>query len=354
LSRIHRQITRRVWIGNRCIGHGSAVLVQSMTNTKTQDVKKTLAQIRRLARAGCELVRVTVPDQAAVCALEKIVRFSPLPVIADVHFDYNLALGAIAAKAAKIRINPGNMGLARSCQVAKAAVRADVAVRIGVNAGSLPEKARKQAKNPKSLGQLMARTALRYAAALEKTGLKQIVLSVKASHVLASLSAYRYLAQHTTWPLHLGITEAGGELRGSIKTAVGLGPLLLEGIGDTIRVSLTSDPVREIPVANMILAATGVRYRGPDIISCPTCGRTTANLCKILHQVEKTLQAETRPLTVAVMGCVVNGPGEARHADVGIAGAPDGSFMLFAKGRPLRRVSTGEVIPALLSEIKKL
>ncbi len=354
MSRAPRLTTRVVRVGERVLGHGHPVLVQSMTNTPTQAAGRTLAQIRRLADAGCELVRVAVPNARAVAVLPKIVKSSPLPVIADIHFDHTLALGAIQAGVAKVRINPGNLGLDRSRLVARAAAKAKVAVRIGVNAGSLPEKLRRTAKTPEALGRLMARTALQYARALESAGLKQIVLSVKASEVHASLAAYRLLSEKCHWPLHLGLTEAGSELAGSIKTAAGLSPLLLEGIGDTLRVSLTSDPVREIRAANLILAATGVRRRGPDIISCPTCGRTASDLAKILQQVEKALDRETRPLTVAIMGCVVNGPGEARHADVGLAGAPDGSFMLFAQGKPLRRVSPAKAVPALLAELKKL
>jgi (E)-4-hydroxy-3-methylbut-2-enyl-diphosphate synthase len=354
LSRAHRLTTQVVRVGNRSLGHGQPVLVQSMTNTPTEDAGRTLAQIRRLAAAGCELVRVAVPSAAAVKALARIVARSPLPVIADIHFDHELALGAMAAGAAKVRINPGNLGLERSLQVARAAAKAKVAVRIGVNAGSLPERWRQAAKTPAALGRLMARTAVRYASAFAAVGLRQIVLSVKSSDIQASLAAYRQLAATTRWPLHLGLTEAGGELAGSVKTAASLAPLLLEGIGDTLRVSLTADPVREIHVANLILAATGVRRRGPDLIACPTCGRTAGDLLGLLKKVEHALLRETRPLTVAVMGCVVNGPGEARHADAGLAGAPDGTFMLFAQGKPLRRVSAAQAVPALLAELKKI
>lgn len=354
MSRAHRLTTRLVRVGTQALGHGRPVLVQSMTNTPTEDAGRTLAQIRRLAAAGCELVRVAVPSQAAVKALARITASSPLPVIADIHFDHELALGAIAAGAAKVRINPGNLGLERSLQVARAAARAKVAVRIGVNAGSLPERWRQAAKTPAALGRLMARTAKRFADAFAAAGQRRIVLSVKSSDILALLAAYRQLAATTRWPLHLGLTEAGGELAGAVKTAAGLSPLLLEGIGDTLRVSLTADPVAEIRAANLILAATGVRRRGPDIISCPTCGRTAGDLFGVLKKVERALLTETRPLTVAVMGCVVNGPGEARHADAGLAGAPDGTFMLFAQGKPLRRVTAAQAVPALLAELKKI
>lgn len=349
----HRNRTRPVTLGKLQLGGGAPVVVQSMTNTKTQDAAATLRQIRRLAAAGCELARVAVPDRTAAEALPKLAKQSPLPLVADIHYDAKLALAAIAAGVAKIRINPGNMGLEKSLEVARAAAEAKTAVRIGVNAGSIPESSRAAAKTPAALGRVMGKLALNYARAFQKQGVRGIVLSVKSSDVAASLSAYRYLAEESDCPLHLGITEAGGELAGAVKTAAGLAPLLLEGIGDTIRVSLTADPVREIAVADMLLRATGVRRRGVEIIACPTCGRTSANLFRILGRVEKALAGEPRPLTVAVMGCVVNGPGEARHADVGIAGAPDGSFMLFSRGRLLRRVAQAEAVNALLDEVKK-
>lgn len=349
-----RQGTRKVRVGELTLGGGEPVRVQSMTNTSTADANATLRQVRRLAQAGCELVRVAVPDEAAVQALPAIVARSPLPVIADIHFDHRLALAAIQAGVAKVRINPGNLGLERSLKVAEAAAAKNVAVRIGVNSGSLPEAERHRARTPEALGELMAVTAQRYAEAFESRGASQLVLSVKASGVAATLAAYRALVQRVPWPLHLGITEAGGELAGAIKTAVGLGPLLLEGIGDTLRVSLTADPVKEIRVANLLLAAAGVRRRGVDIIACPTCGRTTGDLFRILKQVEAALEHDSRPLTVAVMGCVVNGPGEARHADAGLAGAPDGSFMLFVRGRTARRVTAKAAVPALLAALKTL
>jgi len=350
----HRQRTRRVRVGVLQMGHGASVVVQSMTNTKTSEVRATLNQIRRLHAAGCELVRVAVPDAQAVKALPQLVAGSPVPLVADIHFDAKLALDAIAAGVAKVRINPGNLGLARGLEVGRAAAAAGVAVRIGVNSGSVPEAERRRARTPETLGRLMAGMALRYAAAFEKQGVNHLVLSVKASDVRTSLAAYRGLAERCLWPLHLGITEAGGELAGAVKSAAGLSPLLLEGIGDTLRVSLTGDPVQEISVANQILSVTGVRRRGVEIIACPTCGRTLVDLSAMLKRVERGLAGEMRPLTVAVMGCVVNGPGEARHADVGLAGAPDGAFLLFAKGRPLRKVPAKEAVEALLEETKKL
>jgi (E)-4-hydroxy-3-methylbut-2-enyl-diphosphate synthase len=324
-----------------------------MTTTRTHQVAATLAQIKKLAQAGCELVRVAVPDEAAVEALPKIVAGSPLPVVADIHFSDKLAHLALAAGVAKVRINPGNLGAARALEVGRNARDRGVAVRIGVNSGSVPEGRRKNAKTPAALGRVMAELALEYAQAFEKIKHPALVLSVKSSDVQTSLAAYRYLAEHSLWPLHLGITEAGGVLTGAVKSAAGLSPLLLEGIGDTLRVSLTGDPVKEIPVANQLLSVTGVRRRGVEIIACPTCGRTQGNLTAMLEKVERELAPEMRPLTVAVMGCVVNGPGEARHADFGLAGAPDGRFLLFAQGKPLRKVAAEKAVDALLAEIKK-
>ncbi len=336
------------------MGGDHPVLIQSMTNTKTHDWKTTARQIRKLAGAGCELVRVAVPDQKALSVLPALIKNAPIPLIADIHFDKKLALGAMAAGMAKVRINPGNMELAAALEVARQAALRHVAVRLGVNAGSLPEQAKKKCKTPHSLGRLMARTALHYARLFEKQGLKDIVLSVKASSIPATIAGYRLLAEQSDYPLHLGLTEAGSFLAGSVKTAAGLSPLLLDGLGDTLRVSLTGDPVREVRVANMLLNFTGARRRGVDVIACPTCGRTEVDLAGMVERVEKALAHVSQPLTVAVMGCVVNGPGEARHADVGLAGAPDGSFILFAKGRALRRVGAEAAVPALLAEVKHL
>ncbi|NTV52854.1 MAG: flavodoxin-dependent (E)-4-hydroxy-3-methylbut-2-enyl-diphosphate synthase [Candidatus Firestonebacteria bacterium] len=349
----HRQRTRRVRVGKLALGHGAPVVVQSMTTTSPRQVKATLAQIRKLANAGCELVRVAVPDEGAAQALSAVTAASSLPVVADIHFSAELAHLALAAGVAKVRINPGNLGAEKALEVGRDARDRGVAVRIGVNSGSVPEARRRGAKTPGALGKVMAELALEYAQGFEKIGHKALVLSVKSSDVLASLAAYRYLAQHTLWPLHLGITEAGSVLTGAVKSAAGLSPLLLEGIGDTLRVSLTGDPVQEIPVANQLLAVTGVRRRGVEVIACPTCGRTQGDLTAMLARVERELAFEMRPLTVAVMGCVVNGPGEARHADFGLAGAPDGRFLLFAKGKPLRKVAADKAVDALLAEIKK-
>lgn len=350
----HRLRTRAVRVGTLTLGHGAPVAVQSMTTTPTADAAATLAQVRALAAAGCELVRVAVPDAAAADALPDLVVASPVPLVADIHFDHRLGLAAVAAGVAKVRLNPGTLGLDRALEVGRAAACTGVAVRIGVNSGSVPASERRRARTPAALGKRMAALALRYAAAFERAGVRALVLSVKASDLATSLAAYRTLAERCLLPLHLGITEAGGGLAGAVKSAAGLAPLLLEGIGDTLRVSLTGDPLSELPVANQLLSVTGVRRRGVDLIACPTCGRTRVDLGAMLRDVEAALAREPRPLTVAVMGCVVNGPGEARHADVGIAGAPDGTFVLFVKGRPQRKVAADRAVAELLAEIKKL
>jgi len=352
--RAHRLTTRRVRLGAVDLGRGAPIVVQSMTTTPTQDVRATLRQIRRLRQAGCELVRVAVPDAGAAEALPRLVRASPLPLVADIHFDARLAKTALAAGVAKIRINPGNLGLEPALDIGRAAARAGVAVRIGVNSGSVPERQRRAARSSESLGRLMARMAVRYAGAFERAGVRRLVLSVKSSEVAATLAAYRTLAGSSRLPLHLGLTEAGGDLAGAVKSAAALSPLLLEGIGDTLRISLTGDPVLEVRVAYQLLSALGLRRRGVEIIACPTCGRTRIDLERMLRRVEKAVADITQPLTLAVMGCVVNGPGEARHADAGLAGAPDGSFMLFAQGRPLRRVTAAAAVPALLAQVKKI
>ena len=280
----HRARTQQVRVGSVLIGGGAPVVVQSMTNTPTADARATLAQIRRLAAAGCEVVRVAVPDAPAAAALSRLTASSPLPVVADVHFDAALALAALQGGAAKIRINPGNLGLPRALDVARAAAGAGVPVRIGVNAGSVPERRRKSARTPDRLGRLMADMALEYAGAFSRVGCRDLVLSVKAADLTANLAAYRALASAATFPLHLGVTEAGAGMGGVVKSAAGLAPLLFEGIGDTVRVSLTGDPMQEIPVANRLLAATGVRPRGVEIIACPTCGRTTGDFTGLVSR----------------------------------------------------------------------
>lgn len=326
------------------------VVVQSMTNTDTHDVAGTLRQVRKLETAGCELVRLAVPDKAAVPALKEIIARSPLPVIADIHFDYRLALEAIGAGAAGIRINPGNIGGPQKIsRIIDKAGEKGVCIRIGVNAGSL-EKDPGPGRKGKGQAEAMVASALRHLAFFEKRNFKNLKISLKSSDVRQTVLAYQQLARQVPYPLHLGVTEAGTLMSGTVKSALGIGLLLYQGIGDTLRVSLTADPVEEIKVAYEILRALGLRKRGIEIISCPTCGRCQIDLLPLVTRVEKAVRKYTRPLKVAIMGCVVNGPGEAKEADLGIAGGK-GLGLLFAKGKLVRKVPETELVEALLSEI---
>jgi len=346
-----RRATRSVRVGNLSIGSAHPVLVQSMTNTDTRDPRATLAQIGRLHEAGCELVRVAVPDSRAVEALKEIVKGSPLPVSADIHFDYRLALAALEAGVAKLRINPGNIGSKeRVREVARAAAAREAPIRIGVNSGSLEKEllARFGGPTPEAL----AESAFGHCALLKDCGFNDIVVSIKASDVPTTVRANRIFAARCDYPLHLGVTEAGTRLRGAVLSAAGLGILLAEGIGDTLRVSLTADPVEEIGVAWRILTALGLRRRGVEIISCPTCGRTEIDLIGMAEEVERRLAKVDRPLTVAVMGCVVNGPGEAREADFGIAGGR-GSGLVFRRGEIVAKVKESELVDTLVRLIEE-
>lgn len=328
-------------------------MVQSMTSTDTHNVGQTLRQIGELARAGCELIRVAVPDQAAGPALREIVQKSSLPVIADIHFDFRLALESMKAGAAGIRINPGNIGGAdRIARIIEMAEEKGVCIRIGVNAGSLEKSLRS-----KGLGgdqaEAMVESALGHIALFEKMRFKNLKISLKSSDVLQTVRAYQLLAKTVNYPFHLGITEAGTLLSGAVKSALGIGLLLYLGIGDTLRVSLTAPPREEIKVAFDILRSLGLRKRGIEIISCPTCGRCQINLLPLVQRIEKSVKKYTRPLKVAIMGCVVNGPGEAREADIGIAGGK-GLGLLFAKGKMIRKVPEAELAESLLEEIGKM
>jgi len=350
---IQRRKTRQIRIGPVRIGGDAPVSIQSMTNTDTTDIEATVAQINRLAEAGCEIVRVAVPHQEAVAALPKILSRISLPLIADIHFDYRLALGAIRAGVHGLRLNPGNIGgEARVKEVAAAAKERDIPIRIGVNAGSLEKALLEKYGHP--TGAALVESALGHIGMLEKLNYNNIKISLKASSIPLMLEAYRMLAEKTDYPFHLGVTEAGTPKRGSIKSAVGIGALLAEGIGDTIRVSLTGDPVEEVIVAKEILRALGLRKEGIEFISCPTCGRTQIDLISIAEQVEKKLSGLeiSRPITVAVMGCVVNGPGEAREADFGIAGG-SGAGLLFKKGEIVRKLPEDQLVEALVEEVKK-
>jgi (E)-4-hydroxy-3-methylbut-2-enyl-diphosphate synthase len=338
-------------VGGVPVGGGAPVAVQSMTLTKTHDVVATTAQIAALASAGCEIVRVAVPKNEDVAALPLLVKLSPVPVIADIHFNASLALKAIDAGVAAVRINPGNIGGAEKVeQVVKAAKAAQIPMRIGANSGSLPKHLQELARQDQAAALVTA--ALEEVALLEKLDYRDFKISVKATHVPTMIRAYRMLAAKVPYPLHLGVTEAGTEFAGGIKSAVGIGSLLADGIGDTLRVSLTADPVKEVEVAWEILKALGLRERGPVMIACPSCGRDNVGVENLARIVEERLRAYPQAFEVAVMGCAVNGPGEAGDADFGIAGGRDVGF-IYAHGRVLRKVSSDILIDELFHEIDR-
>ncbi len=342
---------RQIRVGSVPIGGGAPVVVQSMTLTKTHDVEATTAQIAALASAGCEIVRVAVPKNEDAAALPKIVRLSPLPVIADIHFNASLALKAIDAGVAAVRINPGNIGGPdKVAEVVQAAKAKKVPMRIGANAGSLPEHLQQLAR--KDTAEALVVEALEQVELLEKLEYREFKISVKASHVPTMIRAYRMLSAKVPYPLHLGVTEAGTPFAGSIKSAVGMGALLMDGIGDTLRVSLTADPVKEVEVAWEILKALGLRERGPVMIACPSCGRDNVGVENLAQVVEARLKEYPQAFEVAVMGCAVNGPGEAGDADFGIAGGRDVGFV-YAHGRVLKKVSSGTLIGELFVEIDR-
>jgi (E)-4-hydroxy-3-methylbut-2-enyl-diphosphate synthase len=339
----------QVNVGGVLVGGGAPVVVQSMTNTRTDDVEATLAQIRALAVAGAGLVRVAVPDTAAVEVMRLLVRDSPVPLIADVHFDYRLALGAIEGGAAGVRINPGNIGGPDAVrEVARAAKDRGAVIRVGVNSGSLQRDLRELEQSDPVAA--LVESAARYCALLEGFGFLDIKVSVKSSSPLLTFAANKALAARVPYPLHLGVTEAGTRWAGSIRSAVALGALMAAGVGDTIRVSLTGDPVEEVRVALEILRSLELAPSGPRVVSCPTCGRTRIDLEPLGLEVERRLEELGLNLEVAVMGCVVNGPGEARKADFGIAGG-DGEGVIFAQGRPVRKVPQGELVDRLFEVI---
>ena len=349
---MERRLTRQLEVGKVKVGGTAPIAVQSMTNTKTSDPVATLEQISRLAEAGCDIVRCAVPDMAAAEGLKTIVAESPIPVIADIHFDYKLALAAIEAGVDGLRLNPGNIGgNDRVAAVVEAAKKRNIPIRIGVNAGSLPKDLLEKYGHPTP--EALVESAWRHIRILEEMDYKNIKISLKAHDVPLTLAAYRLMASQCDYPLHVGITEAGTVNSGIIKSAVGIGTLLAEGIGDTIRVSLTGDPVREVKVGFEILKSLGLREYGPTLISCPTCGRTQINLEKLALEVEKRLAEISEPITVAVMGCVVNGPGEAREADVGIAGGIN-EGLIFRKGEVLKKVAEADIIDELFAEIDKI
>jgi (E)-4-hydroxy-3-methylbut-2-enyl-diphosphate synthase len=343
-----RRETRPVTVGSVPMGGGAPVSVQSMTTTDTRDAKATLAQIARLADEGCEIVRVAIPHADALQGFQAVCADSPLPVVADIHFDHTLAIEAARGGASKLRINPGNIGsLDRVDAVIEAAGEAGIPVRIGVNAGSLASQF--EDKDWPLADKLVA-SALSFCEHVASRGFSDMVVSAKASSVSATVDAYRMLADAVPYPLHLGVTEAGTMRTGTVKSAAGLGILLDEGIGDTMRVSLTADPVEEVRVAWDLLAALDLRRRGPEIVSCPTCGRCEVDLIPIAEEVQRRLAGSRLPLKIAVMGCVVNGPGEARDADIGVA-AGKGVGLVMVKGKPVRKVAEVEIVDALMEEI---
>ena len=345
-------MTKQITVGNVKIGGGAPVSIQSMLNTKTTDVESSLRQIRELAAAGCEIARLAVPDMQAAESFGKICDASSLPLVADIHFDYRLAIKAAENGAAKIRINPGNIGgEARVKAVADCCKMHHIPIRIGVNGGSLEKDLLEKYGHPTP--EALVESAFSHIRLLEKFGFDNICVSMKSSSVPLMMKAYQLFSAQSDYPLHVGVTETGTEHMGVIKSAMGIGGLLCQGIGDTIRVSLTADPVREVYAARDILKAAGLRHDGVNIVACPTCGRTRIDLIGLAGRVEEALKTCQKPITVAVMGCVVNGPGEAREADVGIAGG-DGVGMLFAKGQMIQKLPYDELLPALLSYIDTL
>ncbi len=347
-----RRISRQVTAGNLKIGGGAHISVQSMLNARAEDVEGNVRQAKALEAAGCEIVRLTVPNKEAAKTLAAVKEAVSIPVVADIHFDYQCALESVAAGVDKIRINPGNIGSDdRVKAVADACRLHNVPIRIGVNSGSVEKEI--LAKYGSPTPDALCESAMHHAALLEKYDFHDIVISIKSSNVQCMVAAYRKIATLCDYPLHLGVTEAGTERMGLIKSAAGIGALLLDGIGDTIRVSMTADPVREIAAGFDILKAVGVKTDCPQIVSCPTCGRTKIDIISLANEVERRLTTCRKPITVAVMGCIVNGPGEAKEADIGIAGG-DGCGLLFKKGEIVRKVPENEIVNALMEEIENL
>ena len=345
-------MTRQITVGGVKIGGGAPVSIQSMLNTATTDVEGSLAQLDRLKNAGCEIARLAVPDMAAAEGFRRIAEKSPLPLVADIHFDYRLALAAAEGGAAKIRINPGNIGGEQNVRaVVDCCKTHGIPIRIGVNGGSLDKTLMEKYGHPTA--EALVESAFSHIRLLEKFGFYDICVSMKSSNVPLMMQAYRLMHEKSDYPLHVGVTETGTEYMGTIKSAMGIGGLLCMGIGDTVRVSLTADPVREVYAAKAILKAAGLRPQGVNLISCPTCGRTKIDLIGLANRVEQALADCDKNITVAVMGCIVNGPGEAREADVGIAGG-DGCGVLFVKGELREKLPYDELLPALLAYIEKL
>ena len=345
-------MTKKLFVGGVAVGGGAPVSIQSMCNTKTDDVAATVEQIKALTAAGCEIIRVAIPDQAAAEAVDRIKEQIDIPLIADIHFNHKLALEVARRGIDAIRINPGNIGGEENVKaVADICREKKIPIRIGVNGGSLEKELR--AKYGGVTAEALVESAMGHVHLLNRFDFDDICISVKCSDVPLTMAAYRLLSQRTDYPLHLGVTEAGTPSMGMVKSAMGIGGLLCLGIGDTLRVTLTADPVEEIYAAKKILKAAGLRKEGVNLISCPTCGRTRIDLIPIAEEVERRLMDCGKNITVAVMGCIVNGPGEASAADIGIAGG-DGEGLLFRKGKPLYKVPQEELVDALMAEIEKL
>jgi len=349
---INRRKTRPVYVGNVKIGDGSPIVVQSMTDTKTHDIESTLNQINRLAKAGCEIIRVAVPREEDALALPEIVKNSPIPVIGDIHFSPRIAFLSLESGIHGIRLNPGNINdKGKIKEILQECKKKNIAVRLGVNSGSLEGRLLEKYGYPSA--EALAESALYWSEFFESVGFTNFKVSIKGSDVLQNIKANKIFAEKTDIPLHIGITEAGPAGRGSIKSAVGIGILLYEGIGDTVRVSLTADPEEEIKVVYQILQALDLRRKGVEIVSCPTCGRIEVNLPEVVKKVEEKLEAVDKPLKVAIMGCVVNAIGEAKEADIGLA-CGNKSAILFKKGVPIKRVSEEEMVEELLNEIQRM
>lgn len=349
---IDRLNTRKVKVGNVFVGGDAPISVQSMTNTDTRNIKETINQINSLQKAGCEIVRCAVPDMEAAEALKHIINEVTIPVVADIHFDYKLALNSIDCGVAALRINPGNIGnIERVKMVAERAKDKEIPIRIGVNSGSLDKELLN--KYGKVCPEALVESALKHVKILENINFNDIVISIKSSNVVDMIESYRLISKKVDYPLHLGVTEAGTPWRGTIKSSIGIGTLLSEGIGDTIRVSLTGDPVEEVKVGIEILKALQIKKQGIEIISCPTCGRTEIGLINIAKEVEEKIKDMDKNIKVAIMGCVVNGPGEAREADIGIAGGK-GVGLIFKKGEMFKKVKEEDLVEELLKEINKM
>jgi len=347
-----RRQTKKVYLGKFPVGGDAPVSVQSMTNTDTRNVIATLKQVHELLDSGCEIVRIAIPDEEAARAFKEIKKKVGAPLIADIHFDYRLAIAAIDGGADGIRINPGNIGSREKIEkILEAAGNNNTCIRIGVNSGSLSKHLLEKYGHPTP--EAMVESAMEHIALFEELKFANIKISLKSSNVLHSIAAYEMLAKKTDYPFHLGITEAGTLISGTVKNSIGIGTLLLKGIGDTLRVSLSRDPVEEIKVAYEILRALDLRHRGPEIISCPTCGRCEIDLFSIVERVENEFRDIVAPIRVAIMGCVVNGPGEAREADIGVAGAR-GKGVLFKKGEVVKKLSEDRLADVLIIEVKKM